>query len=623
MLKPMRPKATTAAVLVAAATLAAYANSLGGEYVFDDVASLANNPTLRDWRLIFSPPGSGVTVAGRPVLNASFALSHWLGQGAPWGHHAINLLIHAAAGLTLFGIVRRTLELPLLAARFGSSSVGLAFFTATLWAAHPLQTESVTYMVQRAESLMGLFVLLTFYCYLRGSTPVAPGGNAAERPRPLSSHPPSPMSSWVWLGLAVASCVLGMGTKEVTVVVPVLVLLYDRTFVSGSFLAAWRTRRVVLCALFATWMPLGALVLGSGGNRGGTSGFDVGVTALGYWLTQFEAVVRYLALSVWPHPLVFEYGTFSATRFVAVLPFALPVLVLAGATLWALWRQPALGFLGLWFFAILAPTSIIPGTLQMIVEHRMYLSLAAVLVSLVLAAHCWLPRAAPWLGIGAIAACTALTIQRNNDYRTALGLWSDTLAKRPENPAALNGVGIALLAKDGPAQALPYFEKAARLGPRHAEYRANHAGALAALGRIDEAIAHYEAAINEEPRYAAAHANLGLILSDTGRLAEAIAHGEIAVRLNPGAASVHTNLGVSLLRAQRPADAALRLETALRLEPTSAEAHNSLGVALIQLGRAPEAVAHFEAALRTKPDYPQARDNLNRLKAMLAPALSR
>ncbi len=90
------------------------------------------------------------------------------------------------------------------------------------------------------------------------------------------------------------------------------------------------------------------------------------------------AVARYLRLSLWPHPLVFEYGTFWVTPAQAV-PYALAVAALAAATLWALARRPALGFLGFWFFGILAPTSLVPGTTQMIVEHRMYLPLAAVI----------------------------------------------------------------------------------------------------------------------------------------------------------------------------------------------------------------------------------------------------
>ncbi|MCX6950853.1 MAG: hypothetical protein NTV51_01505, partial [Verrucomicrobia bacterium] len=150
----MRLSARAAAALLVLAAFAAYANSFGGTWVFDDIASVVNNATIRDWRTAFFPPNSGgVTVSGRPVLNASFALSYALSGSAPWGHHLVNLLIHTLAGLALFGFARRTLLLPSLAARWGRDATPLAFAIALLWTLHPLQTESVTYLVQRAESL--------------------------------------------------------------------------------------------------------------------------------------------------------------------------------------------------------------------------------------------------------------------------------------------------------------------------------------------------------------------------------------------------------------------------------------------------------------------------------------
>ncbi len=661
----MRLNVRTAAVIVVLASLAASANSFGGTWIFDDLPSVVNNATIRDWRAAFFPPSGGLTVSGRPVLNLSFAASYALSGTATWGHHLVNWLIHTLAGLTLFGLVRRTLLLPSLAPRWGAHALPFAFFISLLWTLHPLQTQAVTYLVQRAESLMGLCFLLTFYAYLRSVTPSKVDGDhrapsQRDRPRDTAQKSPSLASApFAWSAASVAACLLGVATKEVTVVAPVLVLLHDRAFVAGSFLAAWRARRPLYLGLFATWLPLAALVAGTGGNRSGTSGFDVGVGAVAYWLTQFEALTRYLALAFWPHPLVFEYGTFWTSGFAAVAPFALVVTPLAVATLWALWRHPKIGFLGGWFFAILAPTSITPGTIQMIVEHRMYLPLAAILTLAVFAAHTYLGRRARWLGATAALVFAALTEHRNRDYRSDLALWSDTLAKRPNNAAAHNGVAVALIAtgQNLPAlshlarameldpqrseyrnnyagldnghavellgagqvnSSLDHFAQATRFAPQRADYLANYAGALARAGRTADAIARYEDALRLNPTYAEAHANLSLILSEADRPADAITHGETALRLAPRYAPAHLNLGIALLRAGRAADSATALETALRLNPSSPEAHNTLGVALINLGRATEATPHFETALRLRPDYPQARGNLARLRALLA-----
>lgn len=657
-----------AVILLVLATLLAYANSLGGAFVFDDHSSLVSNPTLRDWSRAFSPPAKGITVSGRPVLNFSFALSHHLGGGAVWGHHVVNVLIHGAAALVLFGFVRRTLLLPSVALRFGERALPVAFFIALLWAVHPLQTESVTYLAQRAESQMGLFFLLVFYAYVRGATAALP---AVARLSPHRTARPGSGSSPVaterefapstWFALAVAACILGAGTKEVLVVAPVLVLLHDRAFVAGTFRAAWLARRWFYVALFGTWIPLAVLVLGTGGNRGGTSGFDVGITPMSYWLTQFEALTRYLALSFWPSPLVFEYGAFWEHNFAEVAHFAALVIPLGLLTLWLLWRKPQVGFVGGWFFAILAPTSLMPGTLQMIVEHRMYLPLAAVLTAAVLSLYLRLPRLAPWVGVGGAVALGALTLARNADYQSPLRLWRDTLAKRPNSPAAQHGVGIALIADGQPkdaipllesavkldpgrldyqanlalaedayglellkgakvGEALPHFEQAVTRAPRKVDYRVNQAGALRLAGRTDEAIAQYEEAIRLAPGHADAHSNLGLILGELGRFDVAIAHGDTAIRLAPASPDAHINYGTTLVRAGRPAEAKAQLETALGLDAASPEAHNALGIALINLGRASEATAHFEAALRLRSSYAQARDNLAKLQALLSGA---
>jgi hypothetical protein len=362
--------------------LAAYSNSFGGPFVYDDIPAILENTTIRNlWDAFLPPPGT--TTSGRPLVNLSLALNWAAGGAAVAGYHLLNLLIHLAAGLALFGVVRRTL------AKLGqTSSVLPAAAAALLWTVHPLQTESVTYVVQRAESLMGLCYLLTIYCFIRSVD--GPSGR-----------------SWCWL--AWAACLGGMASKEVMVSAPLMVWLYDRTFVAGSFRAAWLARKRFYAALASTWLLLGICVASTGGNRGGTVGLDVGVQGWSYGLTQFRAAAHYLRLAVWPQPLVFEYGTFWESGWQAVLPSAALVLALLLGTVVALVRSPVLGFAGAWFFVMLAPTSLVPGTTQMIVEHRMYLSLAAVVVTAAVAA---------WLRIGSrslwAAGGVAVLVRRPN-----------------------------------------------------------------------------------------------------------------------------------------------------------------------------------------------------------------
>jgi hypothetical protein len=157
-------------VLILVAGLWAYHNSFRAPLIFDDAFSITRNPHIRHLWPIWDAlsPASKSFVGGRPIVNLSLALNYALGGLAVRGYHVFNLAIHLLAGLTLYGIVRRTLLRPGLSERFGASAEWIALAVALLWTVHPLQTEAVTYISQRCESLMGLFYLLTLYWFICG-----------------------------------------------------------------------------------------------------------------------------------------------------------------------------------------------------------------------------------------------------------------------------------------------------------------------------------------------------------------------------------------------------------------------------------------------------------------------
>jgi tetratricopeptide (TPR) repeat protein len=607
------------------AAFAVYANSFSGPFVFDDLLSIPQNPTIRSLLTSLVPPGGGLTVTGRPLLNLSFALNYALSGDHVWSYHALNLLIHLLAGLTLFGIVRRTLAGPGASSRKPvapssllpkSETTFVAFAVALLWTLHPLQTESVTYIVQRAESLMGLFYLLTLYGFIRGAEL---GHFGRDREIPPSTAGPgdqgarssggAPGRSGWWFALSFISCLLGMATKEVMVSAPLIVLLYDRTFLAGSFRAAWRRRGRVHLALAATWIPLTGLALHAA-NRGGTAGFGVGVSFWSYAATQFQALSHYLWLSAWPHPLIIDYGVRWMASAGDVAPYAVGVALLAAATAVALVRRPALAFLGAWFFAILAPTSLVPGTRQTLAEHRMYLALAPVMVLIVLAVHAWLGRRGRFVLAAAAVGLGWLTVQRNTVYRSDATIWRDTVAKRPGNAYARNNYGNILSQAGRPEEALAQYEAAIRLDPGYAEAYYDAGNALKRLGRFPEAIAQYERALRANPNMPDAQTALGTALEDAGRSDEAIAHYEQALCLDPNFTDAHNSLGLALAWAGRLAEAIAHYEQALRINPALPDVHNNLGNALRAAGRTQEALAHYEQALRLKPDYAAAHNNL-------------
>ncbi|HVW21370.1 MAG TPA: tetratricopeptide repeat protein [Opitutaceae bacterium] len=587
----MRPRTRTllcAAALVLGLLLA-YGDSFGGPFVFDDLPSIPENPTIRHlWPpgpALHPPPAAGV--GGRPVLNLTFALNYAASGLRVWSYHAANLLIHLAAALALFGIVRRTLRR--CAPAWGEAEgAALALAAALLWALHPAQTATVTYLSQRAEGLMGLLYLLTLYCFVRGA------GSARPRGGP-------------WFLLSALSCLLGVATKEVMVTAPFVVLLYDRIYLSGSWAELWRRRWGAHLALFASWI-LVARLLADVGARGVGAGQPISPRA--YALIECWVVPHYLAVAAWPRPIIFDYGFNPAAG--PVLPWVLALGLILAAVLAGLLLRPRAAFPAACFFILLSPTSsVVPIAYDPMVLNRIYLPLAGLAVLAALAARRWFGRPG-YLALAAMVLVGAfLTARRNEDYRSAIGLWQDTAIKLPGNARAHNNLGELLLAVPGErAKAIAELQAALRLKPDYLEARVNLGNAYANIpGRREDAAAEYRAALRIDPDYAQAHNNLGALRlgqalqqGEAGRLDEAIAELRTAVRLRPDYGDAHYDLGLALREAGRLPEAIAEDEAAVRLEPENADAQASLARALIDApGRQAEALGHYRAAARLAP----------------------
>jgi tetratricopeptide (TPR) repeat protein len=635
--------------LLVIAALVAYHNSFSVPFIYDDTTAIPGNLTIQHlWPIgpVLSPPAS-LTTSGRPVVNLSLAINYAFGRTNVRGYHALNLAIHILAALTLFGIVRRTLLGPVLRERFGASARLLALTIAAIWMLHPLQTESVTYTIQRAESLMGLFYLLTLYCFLRSvekRNQVSSSFAKATEDRgvrcqdtedqkigsqlsTLSSQLPAlnPLSSVAlakedqlstfnsrgWKLASILCCFLGMACKEVMVSAPLMVLLYDRTFVAGSFRQAWQKRRCLYLGLAASWLLLGYLVASTGGSRNGSAGFDSGISWWTYALTQLGAIVHYLRLSLWPHPLIFDYGTNVVKQAVEIIPYALVVATMVAGTIIGLRRWPAIGFAGVWFFAILAPSSsIVPVATETMAEHRMYLPLAAVAALVVLGIYTWAGRLGAYVLLASAFLLGFVTLQRNEDYHSAVSIWGDTVAKLPGNPRAHNDLGEALSVSNRIPEALQQYQEAVRLKPTYPDYHYNLGMALSGLGRVQEALGQFEEALQLKSDDAKTHESYGLALMKSGQAAKAIDQYQEALRLNPDSAEAHINLGIALGQAGQLPEAIAQFEEALRINPDDAKAHNNLGYACLQTGSLEDARAQFEEAVRLNPDFAEAHNNL-------------
>jgi len=622
------------ALLLVAATTAVYWNSLNTPFVFDDIPAIVENESIRNLWSPVGPPRAGSAVDGRPVVNWSFAVNYALSGDHPRGYHVTNLLIHAGAGLLLWGLLQRTLRRVMVPAWVRELAEPIAWASALVWLLHPLQTESVTCVVQRTESLAGLVYLFALYAFARATDPVEP-------------------ASRQWIAVSLAAAWLGMATKETMATLPLILVLYDRTFAAGSFRAAWRQRPWYYAGLAASWLLLAALMIPTQG-RGGTITLDRDVTAWMSLLTQSRAIIMYLGLALWPHPLVLDYGNFVTDTVTSLRQVAPQFLIVSGlglAVLYALARRPLAGFIGAWFFLILGPSSsFIPLLTQMRAEHRMYLPLAAVVVSGVALLWRQAGRAAPWLaGVWALALGAA-TVARNHDYRSERAIWTDTAEKQPGNPRVHYSRAI-VLERDGElapaeqacrealrlkpdyleanlelanillragrvAEARPLLEKVGTLGPDTSNLFNSLGHAYALSGDADRALVAFEQAVRLDPRNHEAHNNLGYYLAAKGRRDEAIAHFQESVALHPGPVA-WGNLGAAFLEGRETDRAITAFTEALRFEPDSGAGHYNLGRALATAARYEAAATQFAQAVRADATHAGAWYNLGLMQRHL------
>lgn len=590
-------------LLIVVPALFAYRNSFDGVFVFDDRPSIVDNPYIRNdapwahpWKAMQAP--RNITVSGRPVASFTFAMNYALAPDASknvfdppapgslasslpfqqnvWGYHAANLAIHLIATLLLFGIVRRTVTSPIVAAA-----------AAMVWSVHPLTTGAVTYIVQRVESLMAMFLLLTLYCAIRA------------------------WSDKRWAVPAVVACALGMGTKEAMVGAPLIVIAWDWVFTRHSLRRLLRERWTLYVALGTTWLLLGALVAMDA--RPLSSGFHFPEWPwTTYFLTQTGVIVRYLRLAFWPDPLVLDYDVRQVTSFPQV---ALQFVLLSAAFALGLWgfvRRKAWAFSILAVFILLAPTSsVLPIVTEIAAEHRMYLPLALIVATLMSLKSPEFQDASPRRAtviIAAIAIAVTIplamaTYARNNVYASDTGIWFDTIQKQPKNARARNNYASDLLKSGQSKAAEGHLQIAVTESPNFAEAHANLGVALATEGRTAEALPHFERALEINPFYTDAYHNIAEAYGANNQLAKAVKYFLKALDQRPDDVALLNKAAWILATAIDPAardgkEALVLAEHAVKLtERHDASSLDTLAAAYAEAGRFDEAVTAGTEAL--------------------------
>ena len=617
------PVTWLAAIIFAAAIGVVYARSLDVAFVMDDNVTVVSNASIHSlWPLIgdeqhrgpLNPP-QDLPTSARPLVNYSFALSYYFSKTSVTGYHVASLVIHFLNTSLLFVLVRRVLQLPYFAARFDRAAGWLAFITALLWSIHPLLTDAVAYVTQRTELMMAWFYLATLYCSLRywDSMAASPAQTSHQRR---------------WLILAVVACLAGMFCKEVMISAPVVVLFFDRAFVSRSFAEAFRRSWPLYLGLALTWIPL--LVLSANGPRSLSAGFHLCDNPIVYWFTQCKVLLMYLKLSVWPSPLRHAYDLPHVDNPVTFVIYVVPVLLMSAGTLVLLWRNRPAGFVFFFVGAILAPTSIVPIMTEMAAERRMYLPLAALMALVIVGIYLFAKRQltlgtragearsepkAPWLAatVSVVAVGVmygVVSAHRLVDWHDEILLCEQVVETQPNNFGVRYQLGLLYNHAGREAESRAQLEAAVAANPNHADSRSALGFALVNVGRVTEALASIQAALDIDPNHVGALDNMGIALTRMNRYDDAIKYLERAVRIAPSHADAHMNLGKALLAAGRTTEGNEQLGIARSLTPDDPDVLFNLATSHANHNELPEAIDLFGRALELRPDFAAAHNGL-------------
>jgi tetratricopeptide (TPR) repeat protein len=652
-------------MLIAVLGFIAYSNTFNVPFVLDDRQNIVENQTIRNLEH-FIKPSNAESFTGfvhYPKLKSrfigylSFALNYRLHGLNVRGYHMTNLAIHLLNGVLYYVFVVLTFKAPLIEGSPLRKRAGLiALFSALLFVSHPVQTQAVTYIVQRFSSLAAMFYLLSLLLYAKWRLKAE-----HQSSRALVLKVPLYFASLL-------SAVFAMETKQIAFTLPVVIVLYEFTFFRGSL----KRRMLYLIPLLLTMLiiPLSHMDLGKpiGEVISVMSKTQTAqeISQPEYLLTEFRVIVTYLRLLVLPinQNLDYDYPVYSSFFEPPVFLSFLFLLSLFGLGVYLFHRSRITdnalriaSFGVFWFFGTLSvESSFIP--LHVIFEHRVYLPsiglLAAIVVllfSICEAVKAWRfsPRKAliPLLLLTVILMASA-AYTRNSVWQSETSLWEDVVKKSPQkarghlnlgstyfvtglidkamkhyktalllepgNAVAYNNLGLAYKSKGQTGKALEQYKLALKFRPDFEDAHMKIAALYISIDRTDKAIEHYRKVLIIKPYDADAHFNLSGIYFRKGLINAAVEHMQEVIRLRPDYANAHNNMAL-LCGVRGQTDKAIEhLLVALRLKPNYAEVHLNLGIIYLEKGLIEKARREFEAALKINPDYRKARKYLEKIR---------
>ena len=571
--------------LLVLATILAYQQAWHAGYIWDDDVYVTGNKLLTApdgfWRIWFSLDSPSQYF---PLVYSTFRLEHALWGFNPAGYHWVNIFLHTANAL----LVWRLLYL----LRVPGAWLGAAFF-----ALHPVQVESVAWITELKNVMMGFFFLLALLAWI---------AFVADRPS----------GKLKFYGLALVCYALALCSKTTACTLP-----------AALFLVLWLQQKPIGWRRILEITPFVALGLGMGlvtiwweryhqGAQGAV--FAIGLPER--VLVASRAIWFYLGKLIWPAHLSFSYPRWTVSSgnpldYVwLLLTVAVAVAIYfvrrrigrsveVAAVFFVATLSPVLGFIMLYTFRF-----------SFVADHYQYLAsigpLALAAAAITVASRNrerWQRQAVCG---GLLLPLGILTWRQCAMYANIETLWQTTISENPRSWMAHNNLGNALLQKGRVNEAIAQFNQALKIDPDYAVGHSNLGNALLRLGRAEESLAHIERALEIDPRNAEAENNLGNTLMQMGRRQDAVTHYGKAIAIDPHYAEAYNNLGATLLQMGRLNESLAQLQKALTIDPESQQAQNNLGNTLLRMARASEALAHYDKAVALAPNDVNSLNNL-------------
>jgi protein O-mannosyl-transferase len=586
-LRSARLRTFVLGLVLVLATIAVYRPAWHGGFIWDDDYYVTKNPLLTAsdglWRIWFSLDSPSQYF---PLVYSMFRFERaWWGLD-PTGYHWVNILLHVANALLLWRLLWR-LQIP------------GAWLAAAIFALHPVQVESVAWIAERKNVLMGFFFLLTLLAWIR-----------------FLDEPTSRRR--IFFALALISYALALFAKSTACTLPaaLLVILWWRKDTIN-----WRRLfQVIPFLLFAVAMGLAAVWWER--YHQGTRGALFALGPVERLLVASHAIWFYLGKLFWPFDLTFSYPRWDihvADAFAYGWSLA---IVGACAAIYFARRVAGRGpeVAAIFFIATLGP---LLGLIMLytfrytfVADHYQYLACIGP-IALIAAALTQVGSSLKHsrfflssIGTLILIPLGLLTWHQSASYADIETLWRTTIARNPRSWMAYANLSVAHMEKGEIDEAIANSRKALELYPNYAEAHYNLGNALLKKGEIDEALAQCKEAVALTPNDPDSHVALGNALLAKGHVDEAIEHYSRALQLYPDDSTAHYSLGRALLQKGDLSAARSHSEKAVEIEPQLTEAHIQLGNIALEENDGRAAISHYERALQTSPRSITALNNL-------------